>query len=72
MSDSKLVEEILASAKDALARGFAILTVEPHDKSPWAKYSEHAVNSATRNPDIALRAWATDNAEANYGVGWSV
>ena len=53
MSDPKLVGEILASAQDALARGFAILTGEPHDKSPWALYSPHAVNSSTRNPDIA-------------------
>ena len=68
MSDPKLVGEILASAQDALARGFAILTVEPKDKSPWALYSPHAVNSATRNPDIALKAWK-DGHEANYGVG---
>ena len=68
MSDPKLVGEILASAQDALARGFAILTVEPKDKSPWALYSPHAVNSATRNPDIALKAWK-DGREANYGVG---
>ena len=68
MSDHKLVGEILASAQDALARGFAILTVEPKDKSPWALYSPHAVNSSTRNPDIALKAWK-DGHEANYGVG---
>ncbi len=68
MSDPKLVGEILASAQDALARGFAILTCEPHDKSPWALYSPHAVNSSTRNPDIALKAWK-DGHEANYGVG---
>jgi Bifunctional DNA primase/polymerase, N-terminal/Protein of unknown function (DUF3987) len=65
---TELVGEILASAKEALARGFAILTCEPHDKAPWALYSPHAVNSSTRNPDIALKAWA-DGHEANYGVG---
>ena len=66
---SALVEEILASAQDALARGFAILTVEPKDKSPWALYSPHAVNSSTRDPDIALKPWAVDKVEANYGIG---
>jgi hypothetical protein len=69
MPDSKLVEEILASAQDALARGFAILTCEPHDKSPWALYSPHAVNSSTRNPEVALKPWVVDKVEANYGVG---
>ena len=69
MSDSKLVEELLASAKDALARGFAILTCEPGDKKPYVKYSPHAVDSSTRNPDIALKPWAVDKIAANYGVG---
>lgn len=68
MSDKQVVAELRAAAEDALGRGFAILTCEPHDKSPWAKYSPHAVNSSTRDPLIALRAW-NDGEEANYGVG---
>ena len=68
MSDS-LVGEILASAQDALARGFAILTCEPHDKAPWSLYSPHAVNSSTRVPEVALKPWLVDKVEANYGVG---
>jgi len=64
---NELVGEILASAQNALARGFAILVCEPHDKAPWSLYSPHAVNSATRNPDVALKAWA-DGKDANYGI----
>ena len=63
-----LVEEILASAKDALARGFSILTCEPKDKKPWNLYSPHAVNSSTRDPEVALKPWK-DGTEANYGIG---
>ena len=59
-----LVEEILASAKDALARGFSILTCEPKDKKPWNLYSPHAVNSSTRDPEVALKPWK-DGTEAN-------
>jgi hypothetical protein len=64
-------EEVLRlrdAALDALARGFAILTCEPKDKAPYAKYSPHAVNSSTRKPEVALAAWAAGE-EANYGVG---
>lgn len=68
MSDKIVVQELKAAAEDALSRGFAILTCEPHDKSPWAKYSPHAVNSSTRVPELALLAW-TEGHEANYGVG---
>jgi hypothetical protein len=68
MADPKIVAELKAAAEDALSRGFAILTCEPHDKSPWAKYSPHAVNSSTRKPDVALVAWNAGE-EANYGVG---
>ena len=67
MSESVLTQEILASAKDALARGFKILACEPKDKAPWAKYSIHAVNSATNDAAIALKPWL-DGTEANYGV----
>lgn len=67
MSESVLTQEILTCAKDALARGFKILACEPHDKAPWAKYSIHAVNSATNDPSIALKPWL-DGTEANYGV----
>ena len=67
MSESVLTQEILTCAKDALARGFKILACEPKDKAPWAKYSIHAVNSATNDPNIALKPWL-DGTEANYGV----
>lgn len=67
MSDSKIVAELLASAKASLARGFSILAVEPHKKNPWARYSPHAVNSATMDSTIALKPWI-DGHEANYGV----
>lgn len=62
-----LIEEIKASAEDALDRGFAILTCTPHEKSPWAQYSPHAWQSATRNRDLALKPW-NDGHEANYGI----
>jgi hypothetical protein len=62
-----LVDDLKTSAKNALTRGFAILTVESEEKKPWAKYSPNAVNSATRNPEIALKAW-NDGEPANYGV----
>lgn len=68
MPDKTVVAELRASAEDALNRGFAILTCEPHDKAPWAKYSPHAVNSSTRVPEVALAAW-NEGQEANYGVG---
>ena len=67
MSESVLTQEILTCAKDALARGFKILVCEPHDKAPWAKYSPHAVNSATNDAAIALRPWL-EGTEANYGI----
>ena len=67
MSESVLTQEILASAKDALARGFKILACEPKDKAPYAKYSPHAVNSATNDAAIALRPWL-EGTEANYGI----
>lgn len=68
MADPTIVAELKAAAEDALARGFAILTCEPHDKAPYAKYSPHAVNSSTRKPEQALAAWIAGE-EANYGVG---
>jgi len=68
MADPKIVAELKAAAEDALSRGFAILTCEPHDKAPYAKYSPHAVNSSTRKPEVALAAWVAGE-EANYGVG---
>jgi hypothetical protein len=63
----ELVAQLKAAAQDALDRGFAILTVQPGKKDPWAKYSIHAVNSATWDSDIALRPW-TDGHAANYGI----
>ena len=68
MADPTIVAELKAAAEDALSRGFAILTCEPHDKAPYAKYSPHAVNSSTRKPEVALAAWIAGE-EANYGVG---
>jgi hypothetical protein len=68
MSDPKIVAELRAAAEDALSRGFAILTCEPHDKNPYVKYSPHAVYSCSRVPEIALAAWVAGE-EANYGVG---
>jgi len=67
MSDPALVAELKASAVDAVNRGFAILVCEPRDKSPFSKYSPHAINSATRDTQIAFKAWDEGN-EANYGV----
>jgi hypothetical protein len=61
------VPTLRASAEDALRRKFAILTLEPQSKLPYAKYSPHAVNSATINPVVALRPYA-DGVPANVGV----
>lgn len=68
MSDPQVVASLLDAAKASLARGFSILICEPHAKDPWPKYSPHAVNSCSRDPEIALRPWK-DGHEANYGVG---
>lgn len=68
MGDPKIVAELKAAVEDALARGFAVLTCEPRDKSPYSKWSPHAVNSSTRKPEEALAAWNAGE-EANYGVG---
>jgi len=62
-----IVDELKAAAQDALDRGFSILTVEPHGKAPWAKYSPNAIHSSSRDPKIALKAWE-DGTEANYGI----
>jgi hypothetical protein len=67
MADTAVVQQLKAAAEDALKRGFAILTCQPHKKDPWALYSPHAVNSATINPELALKPW-NDGTEANYGV----
>ena len=58
---------IKKSVEDALSRGFSVLTCMPHGKDPYAKYSPHAINSATRVPESALQAW-NDGTEANYGI----
>ena len=68
MPDPQVIASLLESAKDALARGFSILAVEPHSKDPFIQYSPHAVNSCSRIPEIALKPWM-DGHEANYGVG---
>jgi hypothetical protein len=61
------VEELKQSVEDALSRGFTILGVQPHGKDPLSSYFPHAVNSATRDREIALKPWH-DGLEANYGV----
>lgn len=63
-----LVDELRAAAEDAIDRGFAILTCVPKKKDPYSKYSPHAINSASRIKEVALKAW-DDGEEANYGVG---
>jgi len=63
----EIVAELRSAALDAVNRGFAILTCQPHDKDPWAQYSPHAVNSATRDLSVALKPWE-DGHEANFGV----
>lgn len=63
----EIVAQLRQAAFDAVSRGFSILVCEPHDKNPWAKYSPHAVNSATRDAALAYKAW-DDGHEANYGV----
>ena len=68
MADPQVVAQLRAAAEDAVARGFSILICEPHQKDPWAKYSPHAVNSCSRDPLVAFKAWE-DGHEANYGVG---
>lgn len=68
MSDPQVVQQLMGSAQDALNRGFSILICKPHAKDPWPKYSEHAVNSCSRDPKVALKPWV-DGEEANYGVG---
>lgn len=67
MADSEVVKQLRDAAVDAVSRGFAILVCEPHDKNPWPKYSPHAVNSATRDTNLAFKAW-DDGFEANFGV----
>lgn len=68
MADLEIVKQLRAAAVDAVSRGFAILTCEPHAKDPWPQYSPHAVNSCSRVPEVAFKAW-DDGHEANYGVG---
>lgn len=68
MSDPQVVQQLMDSAKDSLSRGFSILTCEPKDKKPWAKYSPNAINSCSRVESVALKPWL-DGEEANYGVG---
>jgi hypothetical protein len=67
LKDPVVVAELRKAAEDSLARGFAILTCEPHAKEPWPKYSPNAWKSATRNPDLALKAY-NEGWEANYAV----
>jgi hypothetical protein len=58
----------LATAVDnAISRDFAVLTCEPRDKLPWARYSPHGVHSATKDKDIASKPYEGGHA-ANFGV----
>ena len=61
------VNRLALAVQDALDRGFKVLSVEPRDKGPYARYSPHAVHSATRDPNTALAPYS-DNIAANYGV----
>jgi hypothetical protein len=67
MAETEIIKQLKSAAVDAVSRGFAILICEPHDKSPWAKYSPHAINSASRDTNTIFKAWDDGN-EANYGV----
>jgi hypothetical protein len=58
----------LATAVDnAISRDFAVLTCEPRDKRPWPRYSPNAVNSATKDKDLAGKPY-NDGQIANFGV----
>ena len=61
------VAALCIAAESALARNFSILVVEPQSKKPFARYSPAAVNSATKNPAVALRPYH-DGVPANYCV----
>src|ERR1035441_9266635 len=65
---SEEVNRLASAVQDAVSRGFSVLTCLPKDKAPYQKYSPHAVNSSTRNLDVALAAYS-DNVPANFGVG---
>ncbi len=60
-------DDLLKSAEDALARGFAIFPCLPHKKEPFSKYAPNGFKNASRNPVIALKAWH-DGEPANYGI----
>lgn len=66
-SNPEIVAGLKAAAQASLSRGFQILTLEPHGKLPWAKYSPNAWKSATMDPLVALRPWE-EGYEANYAV----
>lgn len=78
MADQKMIQQLKTAAVDAVGRGFSILTLAIHDKEPWGAkyaatnnwpvYAPHAVNSCSRDPKVAYKAW-DDGFEANYGVG---
>src|ERR1700723_3116322 len=61
------LSRLRAAVTDAHARGFHTLTCEIRKKSPWARYSKHAYNSATTDPAVALKPY-DDGYLANYGV----
>jgi len=55
------------ATNDALTRDFAVLTCEPADKLPWARYSPHGVHSATKDKTKALQPYE-DKTIANIGI----
>lgn len=61
------VARLATATEDALSRDFAVLACEPTDKPPYAKYSPHAVHSATTDKTKALQPYI-DGYAANIGI----
>lgn len=65
-TSEELTAELKACAEAAIAKGFAIITLLPSKKEPWAAYSPNAWKSGGRSA-VALRAW-NEGHPANYGI----
>ena len=61
------VTRLAAAVDSALSRGFAVLACEPAAKLPYARYSPHAVNSATKDKDTACKPYEA-GCPANLGI----
>jgi hypothetical protein len=61
------VARLKGHVQSALDRDFAVLTLLPRSKDPNAKYSPHAIYSASKDPAVVLRAWE-DGLPCNYAV----